>query len=75
MTFTGTVNGGLRLHGFIGTFNFGGSKADILLGTYGNGQTGQTSAYDWLSAYFGTGADSSYSMLYWSWTYIYGAKP
>jgi hypothetical protein len=69
MTITGKLNSNLRLHGFIGTFNFGGTQKDILLGSYGKGQTGSTTAYDWVSAYFGSGAITT--MPYWGWTYTY----
>ena len=38
----------------LSTQNYGGTMADILLGSYGNGQTGNTNTYDW-TAHFTTG--------------------
>lgn len=55
--------------GNIGTKDYGGSKADVLLGTYGAGQTGPTTPFSWLSTYF-TGA-ASFNYLHWGWTYEY----
>ena len=55
--------------GNIGSFDFGGTKADILLGTYGNGQTGAPHVFDYLSAYF-TGV-SGFTYVNWGWTYMY----
>ncbi|MDE1829462.1 MAG: hypothetical protein KGI25_03975, partial [Thaumarchaeota archaeon] len=60
---------GYPTFGNIGTFDFGGTKADVLLGKYGNGQTGPTTVFDWLSAYF-----PGYTNLnenQWGWTYHY----
>lgn len=72
-TFTGTFNHGtLKTNGNIGTFDFSGTKADILKGTYGAGQTGPTTVYDWESAYFTGG--SSINDLNWGWTYHYKSQ-
>lgn len=52
-TFTGTFSPGSNpTSGNIGVFNYGGTTKDVLLGSYANGQTGPTSVYDYLSAYF-----------------------
>ena len=55
--------------GNIGTFDYGGTKADILLGTYGAGQTGPTTPFSFLKAYF-VGADG-FTYVNWGWTYRY----
>jgi len=66
--------------GFIGTFNYGGTKSDILLGSYGAGQIGDTTPFDFVLKYFGAGADSSFAYIMingfqqWSWTYYYGEQ-
>ena len=75
----GTVEGGYvatftataftQHFGYIGKFDFGGTKADILLGTYEAGQTGSTTPYDWVSAYF-TGV-TGFDQPHWGWTYEY----
>lgn len=57
-----------RAFGNLGTFDLGGTKADILLGTYGNGQTGDATSFDWVSTYF---PDSSFKYVAWGWTYHY----
>jgi hypothetical protein len=59
--------------GNIGTINFGGTKADVLLGTYGAGQTGDSSITSWLDTYF-TGVGSSFNYVAWGWTYKYKNK-
>ncbi len=57
--------------GNIGGFDFGGTKADILLGTYGNGQTGDTGfVYDWIGANF-QGYANDLNQTQWGWTYHY----
>lgn len=72
-TFTGTFTpGGKKTNGFIGSFDFGGTKADILLGTYGAGQTGPTTPYSYLGAYF-TGV-SNFAQPNWGWTYHYKSQ-
>lgn len=58
--------------GNIGTFDYGGTKADILLGTYGAGQTGPTTPFSFLSTYF-TGA-SGFAYINWGWTYHYRSQ-
>ena len=70
-TFTGTLLASPTepTHGDIGTFDFGGSKSDILLGSFGSGQTGDTSAVDWTSFYFSS--VSGASVTPWGWDYRY----
>lgn len=58
--------------GNIGTFDFGGSKDDILLGTYGAGQTGPAKPFEWMSVYF-TGV-SNFKQPQWGWTYHYRSQ-
>ncbi|MCZ7356788.1 MAG: hypothetical protein O8C66_12055 [Candidatus Methanoperedens sp.] len=68
--FNGTFDPGTRkTKGSIGSFNFSGTKADILLGTYGAGQTGITPTFNYLSAYF-TGV-GDFAQPHWGWTYQY----
>lgn len=58
--------------GNIGTFDFGGSRADILKQTYGAGQTGPTKPFSFLSAYFvGT---TGFTQSNWGWTYHYRSE-
>ena len=68
-TFRGTFSPALATRGYVGTFDFGGTKADILLGTYGNGQTGSTTPFSYLGSYF-KGVDS-FNEDPWGWTYQY----
>jgi hypothetical protein len=55
--------------GNIGTFDFGGTKADVMLGTYGAGQTGAIAAIDVLNNYFP--GYSAFNYISWGWTYKY----
>ncbi len=55
--------------GNIGTFDYGGTKADVLLGTYGAGQTGPTTPFSWSSTYFS--GVSNFDYIHWGWTYKY----
>jgi len=72
-TFTGTFSPRTqKTNGNIGTFDFGGTKADILLGTYGAGQTGSSSTFSYLSAYF-TGV-TGFNEFNWGWTYHYKSQ-
>jgi hypothetical protein len=67
-TFTGTFAPGSQpTSGNIGTFNFGGTMSDILLKTYGNGQTGATPTFDWTSAYFS--GFNNFAQPHWGWSY------
>jgi len=52
-------------HGSLGLMNYGGTTADLLLGTYGNGQVGASTPYSWYTTYFAP-ADPSYA------NFIYG---
>lgn len=54
--------------GNIGTFNYGGTKADVLLGTYGAGQTGPSTPFDWTTLCSGF---SNFNYINWGWTYHY----
>jgi len=49
-TFTATAN--TPFSGNIPTKDYGGTVSDILLGTYGSGQTGPTSVFSWTNTYF-----------------------
>lgn len=69
---TFTAAGFTSKFGNIGTFDFGGTKADILLGTYGAGQSGPTTPFSWLSTYF-TGV-GSFAQPNWGWTYHYRSQ-
>jgi len=61
--------------GNIGTYDFGGTKADVLLGTYGAGQTGSTPSFDWLGTYFTSSDDfADFTYLNWGWTYHYRSQ-
>lgn len=66
---TFTATGFTPAFGYLGSFDFGGTKADVLLGTYGAGQTGSTPSFSWLSTYFG-GVDA-FNQGEWGWTYNY----
>jgi hypothetical protein len=55
--------------GNIGTYDFGGTEADVLLGSYGSGQTGAPTAFDALGTYFP--GYSSFTYKSWGWTYRY----
>ncbi|MFH0978326.1 MAG: hypothetical protein V1837_03405 [Candidatus Woesearchaeota archaeon] len=71
-SFTGTLDATKQTHGNIGTFDFGGTKADVLLGSYGAGQTGPSSPYSFLSDYFP--GYSGFSQPNWGWTYHYRSQ-
>lgn len=49
VTFKGTLITDVQLKGFIGTKDFGGTIADILLGTSGSGAPG---GFSWMGTYF-----------------------
>jgi len=70
-TFNGVFNSNAAYptHGFIGAFDFGGTKNDILKGTYGAGQVGDTNPFSYLSAYFSS--YSNFNQPKWGWTYTY----
>jgi len=72
-TFTATFLAGgssKPLTGFVGNFNFGGSQADILLGSYNSGQVGAPNKVNWLTFYF-TGV-SGFTQPSWAWVYTHG---
>lgn len=56
-------------HGDVGTFNYGGTTADVLKGTYGNGQTSDASPFNFLSAYFPGYTSGSFAQPTWGWVY------
>lgn len=61
--------------GNLGAMNYGGTTADLLLGTYGAGQTGATTPYSWYTTYFAP-ADPSYANLIYgddgnAWGFVY----
>ncbi|MCL4364417.1 hypothetical protein M1328_04225, partial [Patescibacteria group bacterium] len=64
-TFTGSCNSAF---GNLGSYDFGGTKSDVMLGTYGAGQTGPTSVFSALSYYCPGYSNLNYS---WGWTYQY----
>lgn len=76
---TGTMHGGwtgtfnaascTSTFGNVGSFDFGGTKADILKGTYGAGQTGPTTPFSALGTYC-TGV-SNFNYISWGWTYLF----
>ncbi len=57
-TFKGVLQSGLKTNGNIGTFDY---KC--------NGTYTCPGAYDWVAAYFGPTADTTFAQPYWSWTY------
>ena len=68
-TFTGEFSPGEnKTKGNIGAFNLGGTKDDILDGTYVN-QTGITAPFNFLSVYFTGYANFTY--INWGWKYTY----
>ena len=72
-TFTGTFAPSTNpTSGNIGTFNYGGTMSDILLKTYGNGQTGATNSYDWTTAYFSV--LNNFDQPHWGWSYKLDSK-
>jgi len=84
-SFTGTISSSPPASGFLGIFNYGGTQADLLKCTYGNGQTGNSGPapynnfYWWQNVYFpgytGFTTPSSPSLPGgWSWTYHYGTQ-
>lgn len=68
-TFSGTFAAAMKTKGYIGSFDFGGTKSDILLGTYGSGQAGSTTPFDYIGSYFAGAANFNY--INWGWTYHY----
>jgi hypothetical protein len=72
-TFTGTFSAGdNKTKGNIGTVDYGGTKADVLLGTYGNGQTGVTPPFSYLDTYFP--GYTNFTYINWGWTYHYKSQ-
>ena len=72
-TFTGTLmsNPACPTHGFNGTFDFGGTQSDVLLGTYSH-QTGDSGPlFDWTTVYFSSFSNFAYNR---GWTYHYQSQ-
>jgi hypothetical protein len=67
LVFNGSFNGGPQ--GNLGTKNYGGTISDILLGYYGNGQTGPTNSFNPISAYFSGGNTSNPGEPFWGFAY------
>jgi hypothetical protein len=55
--------------GDIGTYDYLGTKADVLLGKYSNGQTGATGKVDWTSFYFAPHPPNNFNQGLWGWAY------
>lgn len=76
---TGTMHGGwtgtfkaascTSTFGNVGSFDFGGTKADILLGRYVAGQKGSTTPFSALGTY--CPGYSNFNYISWGWTYRY----
>jgi hypothetical protein len=81
---TGTFHGGYRAtfqatscsrtFGNVGSYDFGGTKADILLGTYGAGQTGSTTPFNALSTYCPGYDGATFNYINWGWSYRYRSQ-
>jgi hypothetical protein len=60
--------------GTIGSYDYGGTQADILLGSYGNGQVGPPHVVDWQSFYFPPSTISTFNYAEggneWGWSYM-----
>ena len=75
MTVTGTLKVGYPTSGSIGSFDFGGSKGNVLLQTYGL-QGNPLTKVNWMT-YFFTGSPG-YNEDPWGWLYTYsgpGTQP
>lgn len=80
VTFTATSVTAGTFH--ISTQNYGGTVSDILLGSYGNGQTGDTSAYSWTANWtsgFTIGSEPIWGFFYFTgntlaWTNSYNSN-
>ena len=68
-TYTGSL---ASISKFIGSHNLKGTKADVLLGTYGAGQTGSTNVFSFLDIYFP--GYSNFNYFTWGWTYHYKSQ-
>jgi len=62
----------LPVHGNLGAKNYGGTTADLLKGTYGNGQAGDgSSAYNWYTTYFAPSDLTNTYITTASWGFVY----
>jgi len=61
--------------GSLGMMNYGGTTADLLLGTYGHGQVGATTPYSWYATYFAPADPSALNLIYGeggnAWGFVY----
>ena len=64
---TPTFNSMANTIGNLGTFDFGGTVNDILLGTYSSNQIGNQNPFDWVGYYFP--GYTNFVQPTWSWTY------
>ena len=66
-------------NGNIGTFNYGGSKADIVKDTYSNQAGNLNSSFDWINYYFSGANEHNFTYNNngnaWSWTYANSTYP
>ena len=62
------------LSGSPGHMDYGGKASAVFLGTYGAGQVGDTSAFDWVAKPFiplsGSTLSSDFGFTNWGWIYI-----
>jgi hypothetical protein len=72
-TFSGTFDPGTwKKRGNIGSFDFGGTKEDVLLGRYGAGQVGPATPFDVLARYFP--GYTGFAYVHWGWKYRYRSQ-
>ena len=67
VSFTGTLATGVQLTGCLGVKNYGGTIADILLGT---GAQGAPNGYSWRDQYFPSATNVIYRSDYWQYTLL-----
>lgn len=67
------------LAGSLGTYNYGGTTSDLLLGTYGNGQVGDASEFNWYTAEFSPADPSNANFAFGdggnAWGFVYTLNP
>ena len=72
-TFTGIYHPTKPTSGFIGSFDYGGTKADILKGTYSMQNVGGSPHnVDWTTFYFTGGVLTGFAEPTWGWIYTQG---
>jgi hypothetical protein len=73
-TFSATFSPGVHpTSGYIGIKDYGGTLSDVLKGTYGNGQTGDSHVFDWETVYF-TGFTAINFQAQWGWKYVLNSQ-